>query len=241
VISVALSLLLIQGPQPDRIIGLLSLPQVFGSRMCAPFEPVDVPLHTLPDDRSRFGVVRVDQRWSFAPHGGCEGLKVSVYRGEAREELPTLDYDFDMPAAIVVEQRSGWFRVRVQQGTVWIKAAVTDRFMPLSELFEEFIGVTAIDKGFKGRLAAAPGENASDPVGNTGSGNADAMRVSPMQPVQVLEMRESAGRTFVKVDVMSHSLCAAGANGPPEIVATGWLPLHSESGDPTIWYSSRGC
>ena len=40
-----------QATAPDRVIGLLSLPQVFGSEVCAPFEPKDVPLHSTPKDR----------------------------------------------------------------------------------------------------------------------------------------------------------------------------------------------
>ena len=229
---IALMIALGQQPAPDRVVGLLTLPEVFGGRMCAPFTPADVALHSTPDDGTKVAVVHVDQTWSFAPHGGCEGLKVSVHRGSEREELPTLEYDYEMPAAIVVEQRAGWFRVRTQQGTAWIKASASDRFMALADLFEEFIGVTAIDSNYTGRLMPSPGAPAS---------GASAMRVSPSQPVQVLEIRESGGKAFVKVDVMSHSLCNAGANGPPEIVATGWLPLHSESGEPTIWFSSRGC
>ncbi|HYE87564.1 MAG TPA: hypothetical protein VEA16_14475 [Vicinamibacterales bacterium] len=218
-------------PSQDRVIGLLSLPQVFGSRACAPFEPRDVPLHSIPDDSARVAVIRVDRNWSFAPHGGCDGLAVSVHRGSQRELLPTLEYDYEMPAAIVLEQRSGWFRVRVETGSAWVKASVGDRFMSLGELFEEFIGMTRIDDRYTGRLLSAPGVGGASPTG----------RVAPGQPVQVLELRDLDGRSFVRVDVMSHSLCAAGAKGPPEIVATGWLPLHAETGEPTIWYSSRGC
>lgn len=229
--AIALAILLLQAP-PDRVIGLLSLPEVFGGRMCAPFKPSDVALHTTPNDETKVATVHVDQEWSFAPHGGCDGLKVSVHRGSLNEELPTLEYDYEMPAAIVLEQRNGWFRVRLQQGSAWIKASLSNRFMPLHELFEEFIGVTSIDKAFTGRLLSAPDLTA------TGAG---AVRVSPLQPVQVLEMRDAGGQTFVKVEVMSHSLCAAGAHGPPDIVATGWLPLHGPRGEPTIWYSSRGC
>ena len=229
---IALAILLSQGPAADRVIGLLSLPEVFGARMCAPFKPSEVALHTTPDDGTKFATVRVDQEWSFAPHGGCEGLRVSVHRGTLREELPTLEYDYEMPAAIVLEQRNGWFRVRLQKGSAWIKASLSDRFMSLNELFEEFIGVTAIDKAFTGRLLTTPDVRATA---------AGAVRVSPMQPVQVLEIRDSEGQTFVKVDVMSHSLCNAGANGPPEVVGTGWLPLHGPTGEPTVWYSSRGC
>lgn len=226
-----LAVSLLQAPS-DQVIGLLALPQVFGSRMCAPFDPLDVPLHTTPDDGARFAAIRVDRNWSFAPHGGCEGLAVSVHREAQREPLPTLEYDFEMPAAIVLEQRSGWFRVRMQQGSAWIKASISDRFMPLHELFEEFVGMTRIDERFSGPLLDSPGELAAAPK---------APHVVPGQPVQVLEVRDVGGRSFVRLEVMSHSLCTAGANGPPEIVATGWVPLHASTGEPTIWYSSRGC
>lgn len=230
--AIVLVLLLSQGAAADRVIGLLSLPEVYGGRMCAPFEPSDVALHTTPNDGTKFATVHVDQTWSFAPHGGCEGLKVSVHRGSQQDELPTLEYDYEMPAAIVLEQRSGWFRVRLQQGSAWIKASLSDRFMSLHELFEEFVGTTSVDKAYTGRLLSKPGVLAT---------GASAARVSPLQPVQVIEMRDTEGQTFVQVDVMSHSLCDAGVKGPPEIVATGWLPLYGPTGEPTLWYSTRGC
>src|SRR5688500_17665336 len=112
-----------QAQTPDRVIGLLSLPEVFGSRTCAPFEPRDVAVHSTPNDGTAFAAIRVDQNWSFAPHGGCEGLEVSVHRGTVREDLPALEYDYEMPAAIVVERQSGWFRIKLSQGSGWIKAS----------------------------------------------------------------------------------------------------------------------
>ena len=220
-----------QAAPADRVIGLLSLPQVFGTTMCDRFEPQDVVLHSLPSDGTAVASIRVDRNWSFAPHGGCEGLAVSVHRGEAREALPTLEYDYEMPAVVVLEQRSGWFRIRLQQGSAWVKASTLDRFMPLADLFEEFVGVTRIEKQFAGSLLREPGAGAT----------ANAAPVKPGQSVQVLEFRDVAGRSFVKVEVMSHSLCSAGDLGPPEVVATGWLPLHAPTGDPSIWFSSRGC
>ncbi len=154
-------------------------------RMCAPFEPEPVALHSSPKGGTPTAFIRVDQNWSFAPHGGCEGLKVSVHEGAQRHELPTLEFDYEMPGAIVLEQRDRWFKVRLASGSGWIEASPADRFMPLSELFEEFVGVTAITKSFSGRLVAAPGRpaEASSSLVRTlaaGARDRDPKRVRPV-------------------------------------------------------------
>ena len=209
----------------------MSLPEVFGARQCAPFDPEEIALHASPKDAKPIAFIRVDQNWSFAPHGGCEGLKVSVHQGAQRRELPTLEFDYEMPGAIVLEQRDRWFKVRLASGSGWIDASPVDRFMPLSELFEEFVGVTAIAKSYSGRLVMAPGR----PVDQS------SPRVTGSQPARVIEVRYVFGQAWVQVELFDHSICTAANNGPPETVATGWMPMHMPDGEPTIWFSSRGC
>jgi hypothetical protein len=225
--------LLLCGPAAaqDRVIGLLALPEVYGARMCAPFEPGQVAIHATPKAGAPVAVIRVDQNWSFAPHGGCEGLKVSVHQGAARQELPTLEFDYEMPGAIVLDRQDRWFKIRLASGTGWIEASAADRFMPLAELFEEFVGVTAITRSFSGRLVAAPGR----------SPEATSPLVAALQPARVIEIRNVFGEAWVQVEVMNHSICSAAENGPPDVVGTGWMPLHAAGGEPTIWFSSRGC
>jgi hypothetical protein len=215
----------------DRVLGLLSLPEVYGSRMCAPFEPGQVALHATPGDGKPIGFIRVDQNWSFAPHGGCDGLKVSVHDGATRRDLPTLEFDYEMPGAIVLEQRERWFKVRLSSGSAWVEGSASDRFMPLAELFEEFVGVTAITQAFSGQLVTAPGRAA----------DATSPRVAALQPARVIEIRNVSGRSWAHVEVMNHSICSAAENGPPDVVGTGWMPLHASDGEPTVWFSSRGC
>ncbi len=211
----------------ERVLGLLSLPQVFGPRQCAPFEPEDVALHESPNTARAIATIHVDQAWSFAPHGGCEGLEVSVHQGGQRLELPTLEFDYEMPGAIVIDQRDGWFKVRLRDRAAWLKASAANRFMPLKDLYEEFVGVTAISASFTGRLTGAPGA----------TGGPILPQVTPAQSVRVLEIRNE----WVQVEVLSNSACTAADDGPPEVVATGWLPLHDAKGEPTVWFSSRGC
>jgi hypothetical protein len=211
----------------ERIIGLVSIPEVFGSGPCAAFEPQDVTLHAAPGDGKPIGTIHVDRNWSFAPHGGCEGLKVSVHRGASKEDLPTREFDYEMPGAIAVDRRDGWIKIRLHDGAAWLKPSVVDRFMPLSDLYEEFVGVTSINKSFRARLVSTPGLTRG-PI---------LPQVSPAQPVRVAEIRDE----WVKVELLNNSVCSAADNGPPEVIATGWLPLHDTDGEPTIWFSSRGC
>lgn len=211
----------------ERIIGLVSIPEAFGSGPCAAFEPQDVALHAAPADGKPIAVIRVDRNWSFAPHGGCEGLKVSVHRGAAKEDLPTREFDYEAPGAIVLERRDGWIKIQLHQGVAWFKPSPVDRFMPLSDLYEEFVGVTAISKSFTARLVSTPGM----------LGGAILPRVAPEQPVRVAEVRDE----WVKVEVLNNSVCTAADHGPPEVIATGWLPLHDAEGEPSIWFSARGC
>ena len=211
----------------ERIIGLVSLPEVFGAAPCAAFEPEEIPLHASPGDGKPIAFIRVDKNWSFAPHGGCEGLKVSVHRGSGSEELPTREFDYEAPGAIALDRRDGWIKIRLHGGAGWLKPSVADRFMPLSDLYEEFVGVTAISKNFTARLVSSPGM-VRGPI---------LPQVMPTQPVRVAEMRDE----WVKVEVLNNSVCSAADNGPPEVIATGWLPLHDSNGEPSIWFSSRGC
>lgn len=215
----------------DRVLGLLALPQVFGSGECAAFEPEEIPLYAQVNDAKPIASIHVDQNWSFAPHGGCEGLKVSVHRGEDRQDLPTLEFDYERPGVIVLDQRDGWFKIRVEKGSAWLKASPADHFMSLADLFEEFIGVTAITKSFSGRLVDAPGRPAT---------NANP-RIDGAHPVQVAEVRSVFGQAWAHVEVFNHSICSAAENGPPDVIARGWMPLHAADGEPTIWFSSRGC
>ena len=123
-----------------------------------------------------------------------------------------------MPGAIVVEQRDGWFKIRLgapkpgeSERSAWVKASLAARFMPLSELFEEFMGVTVINQSFTGRLSSGAGST-SGPI---------MPRVSPGQSVRVIEIRGQ----WIQVELLSNSPCTAADDGPPEVVATGWLPL----------------
>ena len=215
-----------QAAAQDRVLGLLSLPEVFGPQVCAPFEPTPIALHAAPNDGSAIAFVRVDQNWSFAPHGGCEGLEVSVHQGSQHHDLPTREYDYETPGAIVVEHRDGWFKVKLHEQSAWLKASPVDRFMPIADLYEEFVGsprsINPSPDGFRARQVRRPGRSCRA-----------SCRRSPCVSSR-FAARVGSRR------VLSNSACTAANDGPPEVVATGWLPLHNRDGEPTVWFSSRG-
>ena len=101
----ALTIVALAQPADDRIIGLLALPGVFGEGPCKPFEPRAITLYSDAGTRRVMGTIEVDQEWSFAPHGGCEGLEVSVHEGATRTELPTREFEYEAPAVIVLDTR----------------------------------------------------------------------------------------------------------------------------------------
>jgi hypothetical protein len=211
----------------DRVIGLLTLPEVFGGEACTPFEPRPVPLYAEPGSTREVASIRVDQYWSFAPHGGCEGLEVSVHRGTATAELPTREYAYEAPAAIAVDERNGWFKIRLGEGTAWVAPAKHHQFLPLSELFDQ--ALTAITNQFTGRLRREPG------------GELVGEQWTQYRDIRVLEVRRVGDRQWLHVEVMSHNICDANINVEPKAIAQGWMPAHSDTGEPTVWFSARGC
>ena len=63
------------------------------------------------------------------------------------EEHPT--------AAIVVEVRGRWFKLRLNDGAAWIKASDRDEYFPLEELL--VLRPAHLTQAWDGKLAAAPG------------------------------------------------------------------------------------
>ena len=216
----------------ERVIGLLALPTVFSEGPCKPFEPRPVSIYSSPDATQVIGTIEVDQMWSFAPHGGCEGLQVRVHQGESRRELPTREYDHEAPAAIVLDQQGQMFRIRLaEKGAGWVQSPPA-RFMSYESLMEEFTGVTFFTTAFDSALRRAPGATVSNPP---------TARAKPGLPVRVIETRRLGERLWLNVEVLNHSMCDAAASGPPDLVATGWLSAHAHDGEPTVWFASRGC
>jgi hypothetical protein len=215
----------------EQIVGLLSLPEVFGSGPCDRFAPEEIPLHAAPDSSSPvLGFVRVDTYWTFHAAGGCEGLTVNVHSTRTQEvnELPTREAAYEAPAAIVLERRGRWYKVRLPNGAGWLSASERDEYFSLEHLLTQ--SLTYLTEATDRRLTSAPG---AAPTNDQGP------NLVPGRPVRVVEFRRMDGRLWVRVEVVSHSICES--TREPTITARGWMQAHAASGEPTIWFYSRGC
>jgi len=210
----------------DQIIGLLSLPEVFGEGPCDRFTPQEVTLRAGPDSETIVGTIRVDVPWTFHAVGGCEGLRVNLHlTGTPRvTEFPTKESGYEEPAAIVLQRRDGWFRVRLSEGTAWLQASPRDEYFPLEQLLTDRL--TYLTDAWDGHLSESPGGAAAEP---TVSG----------RDVRLGQFRRVGDRLWVHVEVLSHSICES--TEEPTVAARGWMPAHAVSGEPAIWFFSRGC
>ena len=213
----------------ERVIGLLALPEVFGRGACDRFTPRPVELRATPQGPV-VGTVIVVKPWTHHSNGGCEGLEVAVRASRAAtvQRLPTMEYAYEEPGAVVLERREKWFRVRLTVGSAWLEASPQDEFYGLERLFED--GLTYLTEGWSGQVSASPG-SAGRP--------AKVPRLAADQPVRVRRAsRENEGLWFF-VEIMSHSVCKG--DGEPTVVDQGWVPAYGKADAPTIWFYSRGC
>ena len=56
--------------------------------------------------------------------------------------------------------------------------------------------------------------------------------------VRVIGTRRIGDVLWVNIEVLDHSLCVGTT---PIVRQRGWIPAHAPSGEPNIWYPSRGC
>jgi len=222
--------------EPDRVVGLLALPEVFGDGPCHDFEPGELSLHPEPGADAVLATVRVDERWTFHERGGCGGLSVGVHDAATGEvvRLPTMEFGYEQPGAIVLERREGWFRIRHGEGSAWVRPSERAEFHSLAVLLIDALAY--MTDAWDGPLAPEPGRGAlAAELDRVGSDPTHWGRMS----VEVDEVRSVGEELWVAVRVFSHSVCEG--REEPRQVASGWLPAHAPSGELTVWFYSRGC
>lgn len=168
---------------------------------------------------------------------------VAAYAGPTRDAgireqvtaitaLPTLEYGYERPGAIVLEQRAGWYRIALTSGSGWVVADDAGAFHSVATLLAE--SLTHLTVGWDGRLHAAPAPSAQsrwlEPVWRRHMGGEI--------PVNVVETRTVADMLWLRIEITWPSPCSG---DEPSVLATGWAPVRGAGDSMNVWFSSRGC
>ena len=90
---------------PERLVGLLDLEDVVRGGCGEPVERTTARVFRTPADN---GALVGTIYWQHSTDAVC-GLMFESIQGD-KEEVPTLESGYEIPAAIVFERRGQWFR-----------------------------------------------------------------------------------------------------------------------------------
>jgi hypothetical protein len=145
----------------------------------------------------------------------------------ASDPLPTKEYGYEDPGAIVLARRAGWFQIRLATGSAWVRSSPRDSFHPLEQLLLD--GLTYLTEAWDGRLAPSAGA----------PGRPARVEARSSQPsVRVIRSQQFRGELWFDLEVIT-SPCGEDPN--VKALDRGWVPAHTKSGEPVIWFYSRGC
>ena len=137
---------------PERLIGLLDLHDVVRGGCGEPVERATARAFSTPAEN---GVFVGTLYWQHSTDATC-GLMFERVAGD-KEEVPTLESGYEVPAAIVFERRGQWFRIRLAKGSAWIRRTDSEEFLPYPDLRRENLAHTlpGWDGTLRGRRASA--------------------------------------------------------------------------------------
>jgi len=158
----------------------------------------------------------------------CSGLKVTSQRSEVIElsgELPTKEFDYEFPAAMVVEKQKDWFRIKLFRGTGWVSVSSRNSYLPLEKLLA--INLTYFTDNWDGIIFETPTKGANK------------INLKINTSVNVLAHQWVNKNLWIKVKFPVEDVC--GDVDPSIKPVTGWIPAHSKNNQLNLWFYSRGC
>lgn len=213
-------------------IGILPLPELFGSVPCAPYTPKEIELFRSPDAASFMGRIFVSSPQLDSPAGGCIPPEASASidsTAQARWKLPILEFSYENPGAIVLRREGNWFEIALGNGNAWVRVQDDARYLPVEKLLADSLAYLRL----QGRPVLVRNPGGKDAVWWPGK------RLADEQPVEVLAFRRLHGRLWLQLRFLQQDPCSDQYTGLPAV--TGWLPFHDAGGMPAVWFRSRGC
>jgi hypothetical protein len=153
--------------------------------------------------------------------------------GGDKEEVPTLESGYEVPAAIVFERRGQWFRIRLPKGSAWIRRTDPKEFLPYPDLLRENLAHTL--PGWNGILRETP--NVSAKITPLTEGWHELLERSPS--VEYLGSRRVGKDLWIHIRLLTEGPCDQKLEGMTPV--TGWISAYRPNRSPSAWFSSRGC
>jgi hypothetical protein len=213
---------------PERLIGILDLPDIvaFGCGP-APKRATTAAFATPSENGRRVGTVY----WHEVPDVACQLTIEKI--GGVKEGIPTLESGYEIPAAIVFERRGQWFRIRLKDGSAWIRRSDATDFLAYPEVLRDNLASTM--QNWDGTLRATPGS---------------AGRVIPLSAgwkalldrtlsIEYLGSRTVGKDLWLHIRLTAKSACDQQHEGVTDI--EGWIPAYHTDRTPMSWFASRGC
>ena len=140
-------------------------------------------------------------------------------------KLPSLEYDYEEKGPIILEQRKGWYRIKLAEGSGWVKASATNKMLPLESLFLSH--TPAFSSSWDGLIFDSP------------EGVSSKLTLQALTAVKVLSHESKNGNLWFKIQFPVEDSCGD-VNASIEKV-TAWIPAYAKRNKPTMWFHSRGC
>ena len=151
-----------------------------------------------------------------------------IARLDEISQLLTREAGYEFQAAEVYARSDFGYRVRLQDGRFgWLASRDSGTWFPYETLVTRRLSYAV--EGWAGMLWPGPGAGLPHRLGNH-----QGERVA----ASVLESAIIGGSLWFRVEVLSSDGCDG---QDPEVRLSGWTPAYLPSGEPLIWYYSRGC
>jgi hypothetical protein len=213
---------------PERLIGLLDLPEIVAGG-CGPAarramaRAFGAPSQNGPSVGTIF--------WHEEGDAWC-GLMIEQARG-SKERVPTLESGYEVPAAIVYERRGPWFRIRLRDGSAWLRHDDQKDFLSYPDVLRENLAHTM--QSWDGTLRATPGPTV--PARPLSSGWKALL--DRQLNIQYLGSRKVGNDLWIHIRLASKGGCDRVYEGVTDV--DGWIPAYHTDRTPLAWFSSRGC
>ena len=214
---------------PERLIGILDLPEIVqGGCGPAPNRATARVFGAPSQNGPSVGTLY----WHEVPNLECELMIERT--GGVKEEVPTLESGYEIPAAIVFERRGSWFRIRLKDGSAWIRRADNEDFLSYPEVLVDNLAHTM--QTWNGTLRATPGT--SGQVVRLPDGWKALL--DRQLSIKVLGFRRVGAEPWLHIRLAVEGGCDQKYEGVTEDIE-GWIPAYHTDRTTLAWFSSRGC